>query len=150
MPLPEFWDVPQALEQNPPALLSEYRTPVAPKAPKAPKAPERNPPPLSPPDFRAGGQPHSLVACVVIWASPHRSCGRRWRAGRASGPYFFPPAPMVVRMYFVWEVRPYWSAFGLSHTNCMGFSAICFVWPKVCIFPKANRGWQIYFGMVTW
>ena len=55
-------------------------------------------------------------------APPHRSCGRQWRTGRASWPYFFPPAPVVVRTYFVWEVRPYWSAFGLSHTNCMGFS----------------------------
>ena len=48
-------------------------------------------------------------------------------------------------MYFVWEVRPYWAAFGLSHTNCMGFSAIRFVWPKVCLFPKVDRGWQNYF-----
>ena len=63
------------------------------------------------------------------------------------GPYFFPPAPGVVRMYFVWEVRPYWAAFGLSHTNCMGFSAIRFVWPKVCLFPKVDRGWQNYFDM---
>ena len=63
------------------------------------------------------------------------------------GPYFFPPAAGVVRMYFVWEVRPYWAAFGLSHTNCMGFSAIRFVWPKVCLFPKVDRGWQNYFDM---
>ena len=55
------------------------------------------------------------------------------------GAYFFPPAPGVVRIYFVWEVRPYWAAFGLSHTNCMGFSAIRFVWPKVCVFPKVNK-----------
>ena len=59
--------------------------------------------------------------------------------------YFFPPAPGVVRIYFVWEVRPYWAAFGLSHTNCMGFSAIRFVWPNICIFPKVDRGWQNYF-----
>ena len=63
------------------------------------------------------------------------------------GAYFFPPATGVVRIYFVWEVRPYWAAFGLSHTNCMGFSAICFVWPKVCLFPKVDRGWQNYFDM---
>ena len=56
------------------------------------------------------------------------------------GAYFFPPAPGVVRIYFVWEVRPYWAAFGLSHTNCMGFSAIRFVWPNICIFPKVDRG----------
>ena len=61
------------------------------------------------------------------------------------GAYFFPPAPGVVRIYFVWEVRPYWAAFGLSHTNCMGFSAIRFVWPNICIFPKVDRGWQNYF-----
>ena len=63
------------------------------------------------------------------------------------GAYFFPPAPGVVRIYFVWEVRPYWAAFGLSHTNCMGFSAIRFVWPNICIFPKVDRGWQNYFDM---
>ena len=62
------------------------------------------------------------------------------------GAYFFPPAPGVVRINFVWEVRPYWAAFGLSHTNCMGFSAIRFVWPNICIFPKVDRGWQNYFG----
>ena len=65
------------------------------------------------------------------------------------GAYFFPPAPGVVRIYFVWEVRPYWAAFGLSHTNCMGFSAIRFVWPNICIFPKVDRGWQNYFDSVT-
>ena len=54
-------------------------------------------------------------------APPHRSCGRQWRTGRASWPYFFPPAPVVVRTYFVWEVRPYWSAFGLSHKIVWGF-----------------------------
>ena len=64
------------------------------------------------------------------------------------GAYFFPPAPGVVRIYFVWEVRPYWAAFGLSHTNCMGFSAIRFVWPNICIFPKVDRGWQNYFNFV--
>ena len=64
------------------------------------------------------------------------------------GAYFFPPAPGVVRIYFVWEVRPYWAAFGLSHTNCMGFSAIRFVWPNICIFPKVDRGWQNYFVTV--
>jgi hypothetical protein len=64
------------------------------------------------------------------------------------GAYFFPPAPGVVRIYFVWEVRPYWAAFGLSHTNCMGFSAIRFVWPNICIFPKVDRGWQNYFDTV--
>ena len=56
------------------------------------------------------------------------------------GPYFFPPAAGVVRMYFVWEVRPYWAAFGLSHTNCMGFSAICFVWQTFVHFNFQN--WQ--------
>ena len=65
------------------------------------------------------------------------------------GAYFFPPAPGVVRIYFVWEVRPYWAAFGLSHTNCMGFSAIRFVWPNICIFPKVDRGWQNYFGSIV-
>ena len=65
------------------------------------------------------------------------------------GAYFFPPAPGVVRIYFVWEVRPYWAAFGLSHTNCMGFSAIRFVWPNICIFPKVDRGWQNYCTLVS-
>ena len=66
--------------------------------------------------------------------------------GAGLGAVLFPPAPGVVRMYFVWEVRPYWAAFGLSHTNCMGFSAIRFVWPNICIFPKVDRGWQNYFA----
>ena len=69
--------------------------------------------------------------------------------GVGLGAVLFPPAPGVVRMYFVWEVRPYWAAFGLSHTNCMGFSAIRFVWPNICIFPKVDRGWQNYFDNVT-
>ena len=65
--------------------------------------------------------------------------------GAGLGAVLFPPAPGVVRINFVWEVRPYWAAFGLSHTNCMGFSAIRFVWPNICIFPKVDRGWQNYF-----
>ena len=32
----------------------------------------------------------------------------------------------------------------------MGFSAICFVWPKVCIFPKVDRGWQFYFDSCSY
>ena len=78
-------------------------------------------------------------------ASPDTSHGVLCRRRCPMGPYFFPPAPGVVRMYFVWEVRPYWAAFGLSHTNCVGFSAIRFVWPNICIFPKVDRGWQNYF-----
>jgi hypothetical protein len=65
------------------------------------------------------------------------------------GAYFFPPAPGVVRIYFVWEVRPYWAAFGLSHTNCMGFSAIRFVWPNICIFPKVDRGTRFRFDTLA-
>ena len=69
--------------------------------------------------------------------------------GAGLGAVLFPPAPGVVRINFVWEVRPYWAAFGLSHTNCMGFSAIRFVWPNICIFPKVDRGWQNYFDTYT-
>ena len=73
-------------------------------------------------------------------APPHRSCGRQWRTGRASWPYFFPPAPVVVRTYFVWEVRPYWSAFGLSHTNCMGFHHTFKYCKTFVLFQKLTGG----------
>ena len=57
--------------------------------------------------------------------------GRTLPAGPGGGPHVF--------------CMGGWAAFGLSHTNCMGFSAIRFVWPNICIFPKVDRGWQNYF-----
>ena len=86
-------------------------------------------------------------------APPHRSCGRRWRTEWASGPYSSrrPRGWSACILYGRYRtVRPYWAAFGLSHTNCMGFSAIRFVWPNICIFPKVDRGWQNYFDLVDW
>ena len=69
-------------------------------------------------------------------APPHRSCGRQWRTGRASWPYFFPPAPVVVRTYFVlvWEVpgtrtrTRYTSVPGYGHIGRLSGSPIQIVW----------------------
>ena len=96
---------------------------------------------------RGRGRVHMALSDLSGHARPSHSACTSTQVMRPSlahgvglGVVLFPLAPGVVRMYFVCEVRSYWSAFGLSHTNCMGFSAICFVWPKVCIFPKVDRG----------
>ena len=110
-------------------------------------------PPLRLDTWRRGrGRVHVAVSDLNVHAQPsHSACTLGhlpWEAvppGVPDGAFLFPPAPGVVRMYFVCEVRPCWGAFGLSHTNCMGFSAIYFVWQNICPVPKANRGWRIYF-----
>ena len=103
--------------------------------------------------WRGRGRVHMALSDLSGHARPSHSACTSTQVMRPSvahgaglGAVLFPPAPGVVRMYFVWEVRPYWAAFGLSHTNCMGFSAIRFVWPNICIFPKVDRGWQNYFA----
>ena len=51
------------------------------------------------------------------------------------GPYFFPPAPGGWSSACILYGRYGRTiAFGLSHSNCMGFSAIYFVWQNICTF----------------
>ena len=55
-------------------------------------------------------------------APPHRSCGRRWRTGRASGPYFFPLA-------WGWSACILYGRYG--HIGRLSVSPIQIVW----VFP---------------
>ena len=72
-------------------------------------------------------------------APPHRSCGRRWRTGRASGPYFFPLA-------WGWSACILYGRYG--HIGRLSVSPIQIVWgfPPYVLYGQTSAYFQKWTG----